>query len=94
MTCRSLKSEQNPHVMVILETRVNEQRDETIILSLGFRNSFVVPTVGFSGGIWMLWDDTKVNVDILAFNHQVIHCVANLHEWLFSAVYASPNPLS
>ncbi|KAH0977195.1 hypothetical protein GBA52_026914 [Prunus armeniaca] len=49
--------------------------------------------VGFSGGLWLLWDDSKVNVEIIGTHDQAISaCVSwpGQSPWLFSAIYAKP----
>lgn len=49
--------------------------------------------MGFTGGIWLLWDDTILDVSILSSNDQVI--TVAIHggkyvDWVFLALYASP----
>ncbi|XP_065639085.1 uncharacterized protein LOC136071559 [Quercus suber] len=51
-------------------------------------------TIGFSGGLWLLWNSDFVEVELLAKTEQEIHievqvCNSNL-TWLFSAIYANP----
>lgn len=48
---RELKYNYNIHILVIVEPRVSGQRADVIIDKLGFKNSFRVKAVGFSGGI-------------------------------------------
>ncbi|KAK9938788.1 hypothetical protein M0R45_015509 [Rubus argutus] len=50
---------------------------------------------GFSGGIWLLWNENKVHVDFVDSNVQSITVKIALPgkpTWLFSAIYASPTP--
>ncbi|BBG96503.1 hypothetical protein Prudu_005325 [Prunus dulcis] len=47
----------------------------------------------FSGGLWLLWDATKVHVDILGTSDQSISASVawpGQSPWLFTAVYTSP----
>ena len=46
----------NPAMLVILETRVGGDRAKGIIGRLPFAGSVHTDTVGFTGGLWMLWD--------------------------------------
>ncbi|KAK9689271.1 hypothetical protein RND81_09G048000 [Saponaria officinalis] len=62
---------------------------------LGYNGQSRVDAVGFSGGIWLYWRLELVNVTPVTHHSQYITIeVARLGEtpWLFSAVYASPNP--
>ncbi|KAL4289808.1 hypothetical protein GQ457_14G017730 [Hibiscus cannabinus] len=62
----------------------------------GFDSSYRVEARGFSGGIWVLWNDS-VMLDILAVSNQYIHgfysLVGENRSFFLTCVYASPNPL-
>lgn len=91
---RYLKQTYNPHALFIMETRISEERAAQVAPNLGFPCNSRVPTVGFSGGLWLLWDNNLVDIDITAHNQQLIHCIVKFseyHEWLFTAMYARPN---
>lgn len=51
--------------------------------------------VGRLGGIWVLWDDRRCNVDVTRATDQsvamLIRVPSLLFPWLFSAIYASPH---
>ena len=51
-------------------------------------------TIGFAGGIWLLWSTNLVQVDVLATTEQEIHAIirvrAQAFHWLLNAIYASP----
>ncbi|KAL0004774.1 hypothetical protein SO802_012335 [Lithocarpus litseifolius] len=51
-------------------------------------------TIGYAGGLWLLWDSDRVDVTPLANTEQEIHAIVNVQNsnssWLFTAVYASP----
>lgn len=94
--CLGLKLSYNPHVMVVMETRVSEHRVDRIIPTLGFSDRFRVPSVGFAGDIWVLWNSNVVTVDVLAFSTQAVHAIIsfdNIGEWMYSAAYASLIPM-
>lgn len=51
-------------------------------------------TIGYAGGLWLLWNLDRVEVSLLSKTKQEIHvtvkvCASNF-SWLFSTVYASP----
>ncbi|KAJ4833138.1 hypothetical protein Tsubulata_006247 [Turnera subulata] len=90
--CRDFCRNNKPDLLVILEPRISGKRADYVIKKLGFSNSHRVEARGFAGGIWLLWDESRVQVSIL-FNHpQFIHTrVSDLdHSFLFTAIYASP----
>ena len=84
----------NPAILVIMETRVGGDRAKRIIDRLPFDGSFHTDSIGFAGGIWMLWDSERVDVSPLANTEQEIHASVKVRNanssWLFTAVYASP----
>ena len=45
----------NPIIMVITETRLSGARATEIIETLPFDGAVVSDTIGFAGGIWLLW---------------------------------------
>ncbi|CAN1172046.1 hypothetical protein LINPERHAP1_LOCUS22607 [Linum perenne] len=55
-----------PHVVALLETRVSGDVGAAIREKLWFRSSFIIEAKGFSGGIWLLWNDPKIAFRILA----------------------------
>ena len=44
-----------PILMVITETRLSKARANENIESLPFDGAVVIDTIGFAGGIWLLW---------------------------------------
>jgi len=84
----------SPILMVITETRMSGTRADEIIEALPFDGYAVADTIGFAGGIWMLWRSDLVQVDVLAAIEQEIHALIRVRSqtfsWLISAIYASP----
>ena len=84
----------NPAILVIMETRVGGGRAKAIIDRLPFDGSVHTDTIGFTGGLWMLWDSDRVDVTPLADTEQEIHATVKVRNsnssWLFTAVYVSP----
>lgn len=63
--------------------------------NLGYTRDIFTDPIGRSGGIWIIWDPTKVSVYTISISNQVIHTKIKKNgyeEWLLSALYASPNP--
>ena len=83
-----------PSIMVITETRVGGSRAEKIIEGLPFDGFITTETIGYAGGLWILWRSEDADVKLLSATEQEIHatvkvCASNL-SWLFTAIYASP----
>ena len=82
-------------VLAILETRSSGDRARSIAKKLGFSEVKVVDAQGYSGGIWVLWNEDKMKIDVLGTTDQFIHlCWDNgSFKSFLAAVYASPNPV-
>ncbi|XP_061347714.1 uncharacterized protein LOC133293198 [Gastrolobium bilobum] len=82
-----------PSIVVILEPQCSGQKASDIIRKSGFKHAFVQEAEGYSGGIWILWNDETGLVEIGNHTKQFVHFkVQNFHVPSFSctAVYASP----
>ncbi|GKV28437.1 hypothetical protein SLEP1_g37496 [Rubroshorea leprosula] len=65
----------NPAMLLILETKISCPDAQEVANSLGFPKSCIVNSYGLAGGLWLLWDDSRLSVDILSANNQAIHAV-------------------
>ncbi|XP_021830718.1 uncharacterized protein LOC110770811 [Prunus avium] len=82
-------------IMVICEPRISSDRARKVISQLGFSNAEVSDAVGFSGGIWVLWDEHKCNIKVIKCLDQSVTIFIENREgsaWLFTAVYGNPCP--
>ena len=52
----------NPDVLVVMETRIGGDRAKDISDRLPFDNAIHMETMGFAGGIWLMWNADKVEV--------------------------------
>ncbi|XP_061352346.1 uncharacterized protein LOC133297248 [Gastrolobium bilobum] len=80
-------------MIVLLETIVNSSTGSKIMNTCGFNSCFVEEAQGFSGGIWIMWDSNKINVEPLSHSDQMIHSRITLKSgdgFLCTAIYASP----
>ena len=91
---RDFVNNHNPAILIIMETRVSGERAREITSRLPFDGVILTDTIGFSGGIWMLWDSDRVEVVPLSNTEQEIHVTVKVRSsnlsWLLSAIYASP----
>ncbi|KAH7835169.1 hypothetical protein Vadar_023516 [Vaccinium darrowii] len=90
-----LVRDHHPTFVIIAETRIAGSRAKDLSEGLGFSHSFVVDSVGFSGGLWLLWNDDVFRCDALAITRQEIHASVQVHSnstpFILSAIYACPD---
>lgn len=80
-------------ILVLVETQVNGFRADMICLKMGFDNWFRVEAVGFSGGIWVFWNNSVGLVSFLSTHSQFIRFQVDNRgsaSWYFTAIYGSP----
>eukprot|EP00258_Populus_trichocarpa_P027694 XP_024443713.1 uncharacterized protein LOC112324533 [Populus trichocarpa] len=80
----------------VAEPRVSGFRADKIIEKLKFESSFRVEAQGMSGGLWLMWNNSNVNVKILNSSRHFIHGSVDKgssEAWLFTVVYANPNAI-
>nr|XP_023878277.1 uncharacterized protein LOC111990725 [Quercus suber] len=83
-----------PAMMIITETKVGNNRAKEITDLLPFDGALHADTVGYAGGIWLLWFTDLVDISQLASTEQEIHALVQVKSsntsWIISAIYASP----
>ncbi|XP_062021276.1 uncharacterized protein LOC133737799 [Rosa rugosa] len=80
-------------ILVICEPRIQFRKASDTLLSLRFTDYKIVEANGFSGGIWLFWDSSKINVDFIDSTSQSITTkitIPNGPSWLLTSLYASP----
>ena len=55
-----------PVILVIMETKVSGDRAKSITDRLPMDGAILVNNIGLSGGLWVLWDSTQVEVTKLS----------------------------
>lgn len=51
----------NPDILLLFETRVASDQAQVILDNSHFNDFCAAKAMGFVGGIWILWDNTKLN---------------------------------
>ena len=81
--------------MALFEHRISGVKADDFIKKSGFQRSHRVEARGFSGGIWILWDDS-FEVEFIINHNQFIHFkiidLKGCSSWV-TVVYASPIPM-
>ena len=79
--------------MIIMETKVCGDRAGRIVDRLPMDGANIANSIGLSGGLWLLWDSSQVEVVELSSTEQEIHATVSSSSkplWLLSAIYGSP----
>ena len=63
---RDLVQSYNPAILVVMETRVGGDRAREITDRLSFDGAVHTDTIGYAGGLWVLWNSDRVEVSPLA----------------------------
>jgi hypothetical protein len=60
---------------------------------LGFKYFLVAEARGFSGGIWIMWNNLDIKVQLIKTDFHFLHVQVkekDMEPWLLTVVYASP----
>ena len=60
---RDLTRIHDPAIFVIMETKLGGERARVVTDRLPFDGAIHTDTIGFSGGLWLLWNSDKVEVE-------------------------------
>jgi hypothetical protein len=89
-----LMNSTSAHVIFVSETRSSRCTPLQLNTRFNVADSFVVPSIGLSGGLWLLWSD-EMQVSIKFSNRYIIlavvvHVTTNI-EFLLACVYGDPH---
>ena len=84
-----------PNMLIIIEPRISEDRAQAVIDTLPYTHSQCVDPTGYSGGIWLLWNESSsFMIEIITCSKHSIHALVKVHSpsvsFLLIAVYAPP----
>ncbi|XP_021826059.1 uncharacterized protein LOC110766949 [Prunus avium] len=91
-TIKDLKKTFDIDILAVLEPRISGSRALTVAQNLGFSHFHIVDAIGFSGGVWLLWNGNSVSLQVVAHSSQSITALVTLGNqwWLLTVVYANP----
>lgn len=81
-----------PMVLIIMDPRIRGEVEDGVCKRLGKRQWIRSEAVGFSGGIWVLWNQEEITLKILyAYKFFILALVVSSsgRRWEFTAIYAS-----
>ena len=83
----------NPEILILTETRLGGSRATDLARSFPFDGFLCTNTIGFAGGVWIMWKTDAVEVEHLCSTEQEIHVSVQVRGsnslWLLSTIYAS-----
>ena len=84
----------SPSMMIVTETHVGGACAKRITDTFPFDGAIHADTIGYAGGIWLLWNSELVDVSVLAATEQEIHVFVKVlssnFSWLLYSIYTSP----
>ena len=70
---RELVHNHDPDILIVMETRIGGDRAKEITDELPFDGAIHTLTIGYAGGLWLLWNEDRVDISQLANTEQEIH---------------------
>lgn len=67
----------NPNILILFETRVPSTKIQLILAKCPLDSFVVTEAVGFFGGIWVLWNSSVVDLELVARDEQVLTVLYN-----------------
>lgn len=83
--------------VALLEPHIHGEIADDVWKSLKKKNWIRIEAMGFSGGIWILWDNEDVILKVRHINKQFVYLAALLTTDVLSelmAICVSPNPMN
>ena len=90
---RELVQRWKPKIVFLSETKMKKYRMEREKFKIGLLNGLIVPSVGKSGGLAMLWSrDIKVEIQAYSRNHidAVLTDPDSNFKWRITGFYGNP----
>ncbi|KAL5795145.1 hypothetical protein ACOSP7_003739 [Xanthoceras sorbifolium] len=90
-TIRDIKNLYKFSVFAILEPRTSGRKARNMIKILGFTDHYVVEAEGFAGGLWLLWGNSRIRIQVITSTKYTIAALVDDGNclWIFTTVYAS-----
>lgn len=90
---KELLREYKPKILILLEPRISGETADKVCQKFGKKSWARSESVGFSGGIWVFWEDDEVDLRLLKVRKSFIHMKVRFGDegwWQLTAVYANP----
>ncbi|CAJ2644330.1 unnamed protein product [Trifolium pratense] len=80
-------------IVALQEPRCSGSTARKTIKKLGFKNYVMAEARGFSGGIWLMWNRSDIQIQLIQNNFHFLHVQVSekgMEPWLLTVIYASP----
>lgn len=84
-----------PRVIILSEPQIDGETIERVCKRLGKKHWARSEALGFSWGVWVLWDEEEVGMKLMVARRSFLHMEVQIRDeenWMMTAVYASPQP--
>lgn len=83
-----------PAFLILTKPWISDGRTDKVIHKLGFQFHVREEPIGFFSGIWVLWSNPSITINVLFQSWQLIHLdiIQNDFHGILSTVYGSSNP--
>jgi hypothetical protein len=86
--------EKRPSLVFLMETKLRSRKMERIRCKVGFKNLFVVDSIGKGGGLALFWNE-DLKMEIKNFSSRHINGVVTIpltdQQWKFTGFYGQPD---
>ena len=89
-TCQELIHRYDCVILTLFEMRLHGTRAAQVCNKIGFLGCCHSEAVGFSGGIWVCWDERVVEVDVLNIHNQLIHARISPRDGSYACLVRDP----
>lgn len=70
---REIIREHKPKIIILIEPRISGEFADRVCRRLGKKTWIRVEAVGFSGGIWVMWEEDEICVKLEAAHRSFLH---------------------
>ncbi|OMP08491.1 Endonuclease/exonuclease/phosphatase [Corchorus olitorius] len=94
---RQLISLHRPHIILILETRINDVRADHLTSQIPLKGRLISPAMGRAGGLWLLWNADAVKIHSASVFSRMITAEVSAadpeaEDFLLTGLYNFPSP--
>lgn len=75
---RELVRSHDPAILIVMETCIEGNRAKAITDDFLFDGAIHTDTIGYAGGLWLLWNEDRMKITQLANTEQEIHVVVKV----------------
>ena len=68
-----LRKKINPDILFVIETMVSPSTSNRLSKTLGYENVKFVDPIGHCGGMWICWNQSHIDVQIVSLQHRIAH---------------------